>query len=83
MKQEIIEWYTERHYQPHKLLVIGTTKWGFSQTQIESAMIHCYYKIVKEGKKISDIDVARYVRNVCKKVEVVKREKELREIPKL
>ena len=76
MKQKIIDWYTERHYQPHKMLMIGRER-GHSQEQIESAMIHCYNKIVNEGKLIHDIDVARYVKNVCKDIDIEVRGKEL------
>lgn len=74
MKQEIIDWYSERHYQPHKLF----NAWGYSQAQVEVAMEHCYNKIVNEGKQISDIDVARYVKNVCKDVDVAVHEQKLK-----
>ena len=76
MKQKIIDWYSERHYQPHKMIRAGD-RWGYNQTQIESAMIHCYNKIVNEDKLIHDIDVARYVKNVCKDVDIEVRSKEL------
>ena len=79
MRQKIRDWYSERHYQPHKMINAGI-KWGFNQVQIESSMIYCYGKIVDEGKKISDGDVARYVRNVCKDVETIERGKELVEL---
>lgn len=76
MKQEIIDWYSERHYQPHKMIQAGK-RWGFNQTQVEAAMSHCYYKIVNEKKQILDVDVARYVRNVAKEIEVEIRTEEL------
>lgn len=76
MTPEIVKWYSERDYQPHKMLQAGK-RWGFNQPQIESAMIHCHHKIVNEGKQVFDHDVARYVKNVCKDVEVEVRTKEL------
>ena len=74
MKQEIIDWYSERHYQPYKMF----NAWGYSQAQVEVAMEHCYNKIVKEGKQILDCDVARYVKNVCKDTDVTVRTQELK-----
>ncbi len=76
MTPETIKWYSDRHYQPHKMIQIGE-RWGFTQAQIEAAMSHCYYKIVHEGKQIFDHDVARYVKNICKDVDVETRSKEL------
>ena len=76
MTPEIVEWYSERHYQPHKMLQAGK-RWGFTQPQIESAMIHCYHKITNEGKQVFDHDVARYVKNVAKDIEVEVRTEEL------
>ena len=76
MNKEIIQWYSERYYQPHKMLKKGI-EWGYTQSQIESAMIHCHHKIVNEGKQIFDYDVARYVKNVCRDVDVSIRGKEL------
>lgn len=76
MKPEIVKWYSERYYQPHKMIQAGI-RWGFDQAQVESAMIHCYHKIVNENKLVHDCDVARYVRNVCKDVEVAIRTEEL------
>ena len=78
MKQEIIDWYTERSYEPHKLISLFNARHGYSQSRVESAMIHCYDKIVHERKKITDNDVARYVKNVAKDVEVIERMKELK-----
>ncbi len=77
MDKEIVKWYTERHYQPHKMIQAGK-RWGFNQAQVEAAMSHCYYKIVHEGKQILDVDVARYVRNVAKEIEVEIRTEELK-----
>jgi len=65
MKQEIIDWYSERHYQPEKMFIAGN-RWGYSRDKVESAMIHCHNKIVNEEKDVADIYVARYVRNICK-----------------
>ncbi len=76
MTPEIVKWYSERHYQLHKMRQAGK-RWGFNQPQIESAMTHCHHKIVNEGKLIHDCDVARYVKNVCKDVDVKVRTKEL------
>lgn len=76
MKKEMVDWYSERHYQPHKLIVKGI-KNGFPQHMTEAAMIHCYNKIVFEKKKILDIDVARYIKNVCRDVDTRQREIEL------
>ena len=74
MKQEIIDWYSERHYQPYKMF----NAWSYSQAQVEVAMEHCYNKIVNEGKHILDSDVARYVKNVCKDTDVTVRVQELK-----
>lgn len=76
MEQKIRDWYIERCYHPHMMLSTGKM-WGFTQVQIESAMIHCHHKIVNEGKLVHDIDVARYVRNVCRDVDTEVRSKEL------
>lgn len=76
MKKEVIQWYSKRHYQPHKMIVAGE-RWGYDQAQVEASMIHCYGKIVNKGKPVFDIDVARYVRNVCKDVDTAERDQEL------
>ena len=76
MTPEIVQWYSERYYQPHKMLQAGKRD-GFNQAQVESAMIHCHHKIVHEDKLIHDCDVARYVKNVCRDVDVAVRGKEL------
>jgi len=81
MKQKIFEWYVERHYNPHKMHA-AAYKWGFTQAQVEAAMEHCYNKIVNEGKKVLDIDVARYVKNVCKEVDTTVKDAELKELYK-
>jgi len=75
MKKEIIDWYSERYYQPQKVINAGK-RYGLSQAQIEAAMVYCYYKIMS-GKKVSDIDVARYVFNVAKDVDASAYEKRL------
>ncbi len=77
MNKEIIKWYSKRHFQPHKMIKVLGARHDFSQAQVESAMIHCYNKIVNEGKMILDVDVARYVKNVCKDVDTSERDKEL------
>ncbi len=77
MKKEIVGWYSDRHYQPHKMISAFSSRHDFSQAQIEAAMIHCYNKIVNEGKLILDVDVARYVRNVCKDVDTEERDRDL------
>ena len=79
MKKEIIDWYSERHYEPHKMFSVGTS-WGYTREQVEAAMEHCYNKIVNEGKVIHNIDVARYVKNVCKDVDVSVKSIELKEL---
>ncbi len=76
MEQKIRDWYAERHYQPHMMISVGKT-WGFSQAQVESSMIHCYNKIVNEDKLIHDVDIARYVRNVCKDIDTEVHSQEL------
>lgn len=76
MKHEIIEWYSKRHYEPHKMFSVL----GYPREQIEAAMEHCYNKIVNEGKIIHDIDIARYVKNVCKDVDVSIKTIELKEL---
>ncbi len=67
MKQEILDWYAERHFQLHKMVHMGLQR-GLNRTQVEAAMTHCWKKI-QEGKPIQDIDVARYVFNVGKVVD--------------
>lgn len=79
MKQEIIDWYSEREYQPAKMFKVGS-RWGHSRNQIEVAMVHCYNKIVNEGKKISDCDVARYVKNVCREADDTKYTQKLKDL---
>ena len=76
MNQEIIDWYSDRHYQPHKMFAVGKTR-DHSQAKIETSMVHCYDKIIS-GKRISDIDVARYVFNIAKNVDASKYEERLR-----
>lgn len=79
MKKEIIDWYSERHYQLHKMINAGAAK-RLNQSQIEYAMIHCYTKIVNENKKISDVDIARYVFNVATDADCSQRDTELKEL---
>jgi len=76
MNQEIIDWYSERHYQPQKVINVGI-KHGLTRPQVEAAMVHCYHKIVGELKQIQDIDVARYVFNIAKDVDASKYAKRL------
>jgi len=64
MDQKIIDWYSERHFQLHKMVHAGMAR-GLERSQIESAMVHCWKKI-QDGKLIHDIDLARYVFNVAK-----------------
>jgi len=80
MKQAVVGWYSERHFQPSKMIRILGARHGFSQAQIEAAMIHCHNKIVNEGKLVLDVDVARYVRSVCKDVDYKERDSELKEL---
>lgn len=78
MKQEIINWYSERHYQPDKMLRAGAKR-GFTPAQVEAAMVYCYNKI-RAGKKVLDVDVARYVWNVIKGLDAGEYEKHNRSI---
>ena len=64
MKKDIRLWYSSKHYQPKKLIQIGKSK-GINPRKIKVAMTHCYNKIMA-GKKVHDIDIAKYVFNVAK-----------------
>ena len=67
MDQKIIDWYSERHFQLHKMVQVGFQR-GLTRPQVESAMVHCWKKI-QDGKPIQDIDIAKYVFNVAKVVD--------------
>lgn len=75
MKKKIIDWYSERHYPPKKVINIGIKRHSLSRKKVEAAMGHCYNKI-QEGKPVEDIDIARYIFNVAKKTDCSKYEKE-------
>jgi len=68
MKKEILDWYAERHQEAHKQIANGA-KFGLSKLQIEAAMEYCYNKIVNEGKKVPDNQIAWYLRNVAKDID--------------
>jgi len=67
MQQEIIEWFSIRHLEPHKLISKGHKR-GISKANTEAAMEHCYNKII-HGKRVPDIDIARYVWNVARDID--------------
>lgn len=67
MKKEIIDWYSNNHYHPDKVVRVGIERFGLSEPKVLAAMEHCYHKI-HNGKKIPMIDVARYVFNVSKNI---------------
>ena len=77
MKQEIIDWYSERHFHPQKVIKVGR-KHGRSKAQVMAAMEHCYHKI-QAGKDIPNIDIARYIFGVAKDIDCSEYEKRLGE----
>ena len=76
MKKEIIDWYSERHFHPHKVIKVGR-KHGRTEEQVLAAMEHCYHKI-QDGKNIPAIDIARYIFNVAKDVDCSEYEKRIK-----
>lgn len=76
MKKEIIDWYSDNHYNPYKLVRIGENRLGLSEPKVLAAMEHCYYKI-HNGKKVQMIDVARYVFNVARDIKSEDYEKKI------
>jgi len=77
MKQKIIDWYSERHYHPQKVIKVGR-KHGRSKAQVMAAMEHCYHKI-QAGKDIPAIDIARYIFNVARDIDCSEYEKHIKE----
>ena len=69
MKREIYDWYAKRHYPYHRLIKIGVEKQKLTKLQLEAAMLHCYLRI-QEGKQVQDIELARYVFNVARDIDV-------------
>jgi len=69
MKKEILDWYAGKSLEIHKQVELGAV-FNLSQHQIEAAMEHCYKKIVHERKPVPDNQIAWYVRNVAKDIDV-------------
>ena len=67
MNNEIVKWYSERHYPPRRVINRGRRR-RIPAYYIREAMKHCYQKI-QDGKEISDIEIGRYVFNVAKDIQ--------------
>ncbi len=64
MKQEIIDFYNQNNMPPYKVIEKGMQS-GIVRHRMETAMEHCFNKIMFEGKAISPIDLFRYTLNVA------------------
>lgn len=77
MKKEIFDWYEERCLPVHRQIILGQ-KFGLSKFHVEAAMEYCYNRIANEGKKIPDCQIAWYIRNVAKNIDITGIEEEHR-----
>jgi hypothetical protein len=66
MNKEMIEWYSDRHYNLKKVLKAGRRR-GLHPYFIREAMKHCYQK-VQDGKDVHDIQIGRYIFNKAKDI---------------
>jgi hypothetical protein len=73
VREEVLSWYKEKRFEPSKVIQVGINRHGLTKSQIEAALEHCYDKIL-EGKKIPDLEIARYVFNVAKEIDAKKYE---------
>lgn len=72
MNKKTIEWYSDRHYQPSKVIKAGRRR-GLHPYFTKEAMKHCYKKI-QDGKEINDIEIGRYIFNKAKNIRAERRD---------